>query len=230
MTPHSMREMDALLAAGPAASSWDLVTRLVEDLPAAELDALRGRLDAWPRGIRAMPERWWLQLLAGADRDTARADFQALADRLHSENERRRAERDRLRAERQQLAAAPAVAVHAVVTDVQGLVLTAGEALPGGPVVPGETVEAALRRCVAATTGLEVAAGPLTGVYHDARSGAVTLVFRARVTGGEAGDVRWCARPELPGRLPAVFAEAVHDALDAGRAAVPVREAALPDP
>jgi ADP-ribose pyrophosphatase YjhB (NUDIX family) len=186
--------------------------------------ARHGELLTWP--VDALAE----QLLAGADRDTARADFQALADRLHSESERRRAERDRLRAERQRLAAASAVAVHAVITDVRGLVLTAGEALPGGPVAVGETVEAALRRCVAATTGLEVAAGPLTGVYHDARSGAVTLVFRARVTGGEAGDVRWCARPELPGRLPAVFAEAVHDALDAGRAAVPVREAALPDP
>jgi hypothetical protein len=74
MTPHSMREMDALLAAGPAASSWDLVTRLAEDLPATELDALRGRLDAWPRSIRAMPERWWLQRLAGDDRP-----FHALA-------------------------------------------------------------------------------------------------------------------------------------------------------
>lgn len=34
------------------------------------------------------------------------------------------------------------------------------------------------------------------------------------------------ARPELPGRLAAVFAGAVHDALDTGRASVPVREAA----
>jgi ADP-ribose pyrophosphatase YjhB (NUDIX family) len=186
--------------------------------------ARHGELMTWP--VDTLAE----QLLGGADRDTARADFLALADRLHGENDRRRAERERLRAEQPQPAPASTVAVHAVITDGQGLVLTAGEALPGGLVGPGETVEAALCRSVAATTGLEVVVGPLTGVYHDAGSGAVALVFRARITGGEAGDVRWCARAELPGRLAAVFAEAVRDALAAGRAAVCVREAALPEP
>ncbi|GIJ54418.1 NUDIX hydrolase [Virgisporangium aurantiacum] len=186
--------------------------------------ARHGELMTWP--VDALAD----QLLAGADRGTAQADLRALADRLRSENDQRRAERERLRTEQRQSAAAPAVAVHALITDGRGLVLTAGDALPGGPVAPGETVEAALCRSVAATTGLEVAAGPLTGVYHDARSGAVALVFEARITGGEAADVHWCARPELPGRLAAVFAEAAHDALDAGRARVPVREAALPDP
>lgn len=184
--------------------------------------ARHGELMTWP--VDTLAE----QLLGGADRDTARADFRALADRLHGEHDRRRDERDRLPAGQPQPVAGSAVAVHAVITDGQGLVLTAGGALPGGLVAPGETVEAALCRSVAATTGLEVTAGPLTGVYHDARRGAVALVFRARIIGGTAGDVHWCARPELPGRLADAFAGAVHDALDAGRASVPVREAALP--
>lgn len=69
-----MNEMDALLVAGPAASRWDLMTSLAEELPVTELKTLRGQLDRRPRGIRAMPERWWLQRLAGEDRP-----FHALA-------------------------------------------------------------------------------------------------------------------------------------------------------
>ncbi|GLL00984.1 hypothetical protein [Dactylosporangium matsuzakiense] len=191
--------------------------------------ARHGELLTWP--VDALAD----QLLAGADRAKARAEFLALAGRLHGENERRRAEQERLRAERPQPApaaaaaatTAAAVAVHAVITDGRGLVLTAGGALPGGSVAPGETLEAALGRAVTATTGFTVAAGPLTGVYHDTPSGGVTLVFRARITGGEGGDVHWCARRELPGRLTAVFAGAVHDALDTARTAVRVREVSM---
>ncbi len=56
--------------------------------------------------------------------------------------------------------------------------------LPGGRVVPGETLHQALQRLVLGQTGIAVAATGVTGVYQHAGLGALTVVFRARARSG----------------------------------------------
>jgi 8-oxo-dGTP diphosphatase len=57
--------------------------------------------------------------------------------------------------------------------------------MPGGQVEEGEPLHEALQREVWEETGIEAEPLGITGVYFNASSSIVNLVFRAEITGGE---------------------------------------------
>src|SRR5947209_30611 len=80
------------------------------------------------------------------------------------------------------------MSVHAVIfdADLRVLLLKAtygdlGWGLPGGAVDPGETVLATLLREGREELGLELAPGPLTGIYYHKRFNSHVLLFRCRL-------------------------------------------------
>ena len=77
------------------------------------------------------------------------------------------------------------MSVHAVITDADGCVLQLKQTygnlawgLPGGAIDPGETVVETLRRECREELGVDVAIGPLTGIYYHAKFNSHALIFR----------------------------------------------------
>jgi len=117
------------------------------------------------------------------------------------------------------------VSVAAVITDDQGRALLIQRRdngrwePPGGVLELGETIEHGLRREVYEETGLDVEAGPLTGVYKNLVQGVVALVFRCKVIGGqlsandEAVAFRWVAAEDIIQLANEAYAVRVLDAL-----------------
>src|SRR5262249_55242852 len=85
---------------------------------------------------------------------------------------------------------------------------------------------AGVRREVEEETGLRVEPDRLTGVYKNVRLGVVALVFRARVTGGQAQPteestaVEWWPPDRVTAEVGETFAIRVPDALGSGDVAV----------
>jgi 8-oxo-dGTP diphosphatase len=107
--------------------------------------------------------------------------------------------------------------VDAVIMDPDGRVLVMERGtgpfqgcwvLPGGLVDPGESVEQACAREVLEELGLEVAIGPLVGIYsdpgRDPRGSYVSIAFLAHIVGGrpqvtaESRAHRWITREAMP--------------------------------
>lgn len=88
---------------------------------------------------------------------------------------------------------------------------------PGGVLELDETFQDGVRREVREETGLNVAPGPLTGVYKNLARGIVCLTFRCRVLSGqlttnpEASAFRWALPAEVPNLTTEVFAYRVLD-------------------
>jgi 8-oxo-dGTP diphosphatase len=115
------------------------------------------------------------------------------------------------------------------VTDERGRILlvhhTYGELnweLPGGAGEPGESADETAVREVREETGLEVAAGRLTGVYWDRAADMHHFVFASRRTmrteprpsSPEVSEVRWCDRTALPRPISDFTVMRIDDALD----------------
>lgn len=117
------------------------------------------------------------------------------------------------------------VSVAAVVTDHDGRVLVVQRRdngqwqIPGGVLELDESIHAGVRREVLEETGLVIEPTQLTGVYKNLRLGVVALVFRADVTGGEAGptdesqQVDWWSVERVGAEMGETFAVRVLDAL-----------------
>lgn len=98
--------------------------------------------------------------------------------------------------------------------------------IPGGVLELDEPIHDGLRREVLEETGVEIAPGPLTGVYKNMKLGVVALVFRATRTGGEPGPteesaaVAWWTADEVGERMAPAYAVRVLDALEPNGVAV----------
>jgi 8-oxo-dGTP diphosphatase len=90
---------------------------------------------------------------------------------------------------------------------------------PGGILEADETISEGLRREVREETGLEIAPGPLTGVYQNLRAHVIALAFRCeRISGtltanDEASAFRWATADEIPTLTTEVFAVRLLDGL-----------------
>jgi 8-oxo-dGTP diphosphatase len=104
------------------------------------------------------------------------------------------------------------VAVAGLVTDTHNRVLMVLSPrrdweFPGGQVEEGETLTAALKREVREETGVEVAVGPLVGVYSNVKSSLVMLDFLCEyqegelTTSDESLKVEWVERTEALARV-----------------------------
>lgn len=96
---------------------------------------------------------------------------------------------------------------------------------PSGYVDRGEKLERALEREVLEECGLEVSAGCLVGVYSDAGSAVVLVVYEVFVTGGvlRAGDETLDARVFALGSFPELAFEHDSRIIDDWRAGVALR-------
>lgn len=115
--------------------------------------------------------------------------------------------------------------VNAVIVDGAGRVLLALRDrpaiwnLPGGGVEAGEAPWEAVVREVAEEVRLEVVVERLTGVYHRPPDGDPVLVFRCRVTGGNAAPtpesrrVGWFDPRRLPEPIHPYQPQRITDAL-----------------
>lgn len=89
---------------------------------------------------------------------------------------------------------------------------------PGGVLEAGETIAEGLRREVREETGVHVEPEQLTGVYKNMKLGVMALVFRCRVTGGEATEtaeaaaVDWRSPEDVTNQMSEAFGIRVHDA------------------
>lgn len=169
-------------------------------------------------------------LLEGGDRDAARDEFRALAERLRTQE----------RPLRPTVPLEPGhhtITVTAVVTDDRGRVLVVRRRdtglwkVPGGVLNLDEPIPTALRRTVEEETGVVVEPERLTGVYQDVGLGTVALVFRAHIADGEpkptadCSTVDWWPVDRLGTELGQVLAVNVRDAL-VGQAAVRLHDGA----
>lgn len=96
---------------------------------------------------------------------------------------------------------------------------------PSGYVDRGEKLERALEREVLEECGLEVSTGCLVGVYSDAGSAVVLVVYEVSVTGGvlRAGDETLDARVFALGSFPELAFEHDSRIIDDWRAGVSLR-------
>ena len=104
------------------------------------------------------------------------------------------------------------VAVAGLVTNADGHVLMVLSPrrdweFPGGQVEEGETLTAALEREVREETGVQIAVGPLAGVYSNVKSHIVMLDFLCDCLGGELTpsaeslQVEWVAPADALARI-----------------------------
>ena len=118
------------------------------------------------------------------------------------------------------------VAVAGLVTNADGHVLMVLSPrrdweFPGGQVEEGETLTAALEREVREETGIQVAVGPLAGVYSNIQSHIVMLDFLCDYVGGdltpsdESLQVEWVEPAEALARIiRPVIRERLRDMLE----------------
>lgn len=91
---------------------------------------------------------------------------------------------------------------------------------PGGVLELNETIEDGLRREVREETGIEIAPGPLTGVYKNMSLGVIALVFRCTPRGGhpqpgdETEQVLWMSLDQVEGAMSPAFAVRILDAFN----------------
>jgi ADP-ribose pyrophosphatase YjhB (NUDIX family) len=124
------------------------------------------------------------------------------------------------------------VSVGAVVTDEEGRVLVVQRRdngkwqIPGGVLELDESIHRGMFREVLEETGVLVEPDRLTGVYKNIKLGVVSLVFRARMIGGEprpteeSAAVDWWSPATVAQHMDATFAVRVLDAVDGGDTAV----------
>ena len=90
---------------------------------------------------------------------------------------------------------------------------------PGGVLELNETIEDGLRREILEETGLEVAVGPITGVYKNIKLGVIAIVAKCMKpvgelrTGDETVEIRWIRPTEASELVPPTFAIRITDAL-----------------
>ncbi|HYG59027.1 MAG TPA: NUDIX domain-containing protein [Symbiobacteriaceae bacterium] len=104
------------------------------------------------------------------------------------------------------------LAVHAVIDDAQGRVLLLRSryadvwGLPGGGLDRRENLDSALIRECREELGVEVALGPMTGMYFLRDISAYVAIFRCRIVRGEIElshehtEYRWFPVADLPDR------------------------------
>jgi 8-oxo-dGTP diphosphatase len=91
---------------------------------------------------------------------------------------------------------------------------------PGGVLELAETIHDGLRREIREETGLDIEAGPLTGVYKNMPRGIVALVFRCKITGGqlatndEVAAFHWADEAGIRQLANEAYAVRLLDALD----------------
>jgi 8-oxo-dGTP diphosphatase len=124
------------------------------------------------------------------------------------------------------------VSVAAAVFDDEGRVLVVRRRdngawqLPGGVLELDESIHQGVTREVLEETRVLVEPQRLTGVYKNLTIGAVALVFRARMVGGEPGpteesaQVEWWSLETVRLHMAEVFAVRVRDAVNDSDVAV----------
>ena len=113
------------------------------------------------------------------------------------------------------------LAVHAVLTDAEGRVLLLRSRyadvwmLPGGGLNRRENLDSALIRECREELGVEVALGPMTGMYYHRDISAYVAVFRCKIVAGEVtlshehSEFRWLPLDQLPERVRQEVADAL---------------------
>lgn len=90
---------------------------------------------------------------------------------------------------------------------------------PGGVLELNETIEEGLRREILEESGIQIAVGPLTGIYKNMHLGVIALVFRCAPAGGrmrisdETVHVRWMSLSEVEAAMTPSFAIRVIDSM-----------------